>query len=60
MPNSSIFYDGLGEAYFQSGHWDSAIKHYAKSLALDPNNENAIKMIAEANTRRKEINEGGQ
>lgn len=58
MPNNSTLYDGLGEAYFQNGDWGSAIRHYAKSLTLDPNNENALKMIAEANTRRKGVNDG--
>lgn len=45
MPNNSNLYDSLGEAYFVSGDWNNAIKNYAKSLTLNPENKNAVEMI---------------
>ena len=46
MPNSSNLYDSLGEVYFSNKEWDNAIVNYAKSLALNPKNRNAIEMIS--------------
>ena len=41
FPNSSNSYDSLGEAYMKSGQKQLAIDNYKKSLALDPDNDNA-------------------
>ena len=45
FPESSNPYDSLGEAYFLSGNMDLALVNYKKSLALNPNNENAERFI---------------
>ena len=44
-PESSNAYDSLGEAYMINRQKDLAIKNYNKSLELDPDNKNAIKML---------------
>jgi tetratricopeptide (TPR) repeat protein len=44
-PNSADAYDGLGEAYMTAGNKELAIENYKKSLELDPNNDNAKKML---------------
>ncbi|MDQ6829449.1 MAG: hypothetical protein M3081_11335 [Gemmatimonadota bacterium] len=41
-PKSSNAYDSLAEAYAASGDSSRAIANYDKSLALDPNNTNAV------------------
>ncbi|MBK8505875.1 MAG: serine hydrolase [Saprospiraceae bacterium] len=46
-PKSSNTYDSLGEAYLKSGNTDLAIKNYAKSLELNPENETARKVLKE-------------
>jgi cytochrome c-type biogenesis protein CcmH/NrfG len=38
-------YDSLGEAYMVNGDKELAIKNYAKSLELNPNNLGAIEML---------------
>lgn len=45
MPNNSNLYDSLGEAHFVNNDWNNAIKNYAKSLTLNPENKNAVRMI---------------
>ncbi|MEM6264888.1 MAG: tetratricopeptide repeat protein [Bacteroidota bacterium] len=45
MPNNANLYDSLGEAYFQHKDWKNSLKHYRKSLELNPENENAVKMV---------------
>lgn len=45
FPNSSLAYNGLGEAYLKAGKNELAIKSYEKSLQLDPENENAKNML---------------
>jgi tetratricopeptide (TPR) repeat protein len=45
FPNSANTYDSLGEAYMNTGNKELAIENYKKSLELDPNNDNAKKMI---------------
>ena len=44
---SANAYDSLAEAYMKAGNKDLAIKNYEKSLGLNPNNDNAKKMIEE-------------
>lgn len=46
MPNNSDLYDSLGESYFINEEWNNSIINYAKSLALNPENINAITMIS--------------
>lgn len=45
MPNNAKLYENLGEAYYINEDWHNSIKSYAKSLALNPENKNAITMI---------------
>jgi tetratricopeptide (TPR) repeat protein len=54
MPNNSNLYDSLGEAHFTNNDWDNAIKNYTKSLALNPENENATAMILKIKERKKQ------
>jgi tetratricopeptide (TPR) repeat protein len=44
-PESANAYDSLGEAYMKAGNKALAIENYEKSLELDPDNENAKKML---------------
>lgn len=44
-PESSNVYDSLAESYMNIKKFDLAIEFYNKSLELNPNNNNAIKMI---------------
>ncbi|MGD1843084.1 MAG: serine hydrolase [Thermonemataceae bacterium] len=44
-PDSSNAFDSLGEAYFNNEQYDLSKTNYKKSLELDPNNENAEKML---------------
>jgi 3-oxoadipate enol-lactonase len=44
-PKSGNVYDSLGEAYFKDGQKELAIKNYEKSLELNPDNENAKKIL---------------
>ena len=46
-PESANVYDSLGEAYHKNGDKEFAIKNYKKSLALNPENENARKILKE-------------
>ncbi|WP_296700814.1 CocE/NonD family hydrolase [Algoriphagus sp.] len=52
-PNSSNLFDSLAEAYLFVGEKEKAKENFAKSLELDPNNQNAI-------DRLKELNEAGK
>lgn len=44
-PRSANTYDSLAEAYMKYGDKPSAIRNYEKSLQLDPNNSNAVKLL---------------
>jgi hypothetical protein len=44
-PQSSNVYDSLGEAYMDDGDKAQSIANYRKSLQLNPNNGNAVKML---------------
>ncbi|NQZ08805.1 MAG: hypothetical protein HRT35_16740 [Algicola sp.] len=45
FPDSSNAFDSLGEAYLMAGNDKLAKKSYLKSLALDPQNDNAKSML---------------
>lgn len=45
FPSSANLYDSLGEAYMKNGDNEQAIKNYRKSLELNPDNQNAVKML---------------
>jgi CubicO group peptidase (beta-lactamase class C family) len=47
FPKSANAFDSLGEAYMNKGNKNLAIKHYEKSLELNPNNGNAKDMLLE-------------
>ena len=55
MPNDYNLYDSLGEAYFEKGDWNNSIINYAKSLTLNPQNENAITKMLECNENRNKV-----
>ena len=44
-PQSANVYDSLGEAYMNDGQKERAIASYEQSLALNPHNDNAAKML---------------
>ena len=48
-PRSANAYDSLAEAHLKAGNKAEAVKYYKKSLKLNPNNENAKKILAEVN-----------
>jgi tetratricopeptide (TPR) repeat protein len=45
FPQSANAYDSRGEAYMKAGNKELAIADYKKSLELNPNNDNAKKML---------------
>ncbi len=45
FPKSANTYDSLGEAYLTTGDTTLAIENYQKSLALNPENENAEEVL---------------
>jgi cytochrome c-type biogenesis protein CcmH/NrfG len=53
FPNSANAYDSLGEAYMVKGEKAQAIENYKKSLKLDPNNQNAARMIRELKEKKE-------
>lgn len=46
-PTSANAFDSLGEAYLKTGNREQARRHYARSLALNPQNKNARRILAE-------------
>ena len=52
FPKSANVYDSLGEAYRIKGDKAQAIKNYKKSLKLDPNNQNAARLIRELKEKK--------
>lgn len=44
-PQSANAFDSLGEGYFSAQNYVLALESYKKSLALNPENTNAVKMI---------------
>ncbi|MEM0934239.1 MAG: hypothetical protein AAGJ12_17325, partial [Bacteroidota bacterium] len=55
MPNDYDLYDSLGEAYLENKDWNNSIKNYAKSLTLNPENENAIEAILKCQEGRDKL-----
>jgi tetratricopeptide (TPR) repeat protein len=47
FPQSANVWDSLAEGYMKNGQRELAIANYEKSLALNPKNENAKKMLEE-------------
>jgi dienelactone hydrolase len=45
FPDFWLVYDSLGKAYMSDGNKQLAIENFAKSLQLNPNNQNAIEML---------------
>ncbi|MBE0664959.1 MAG: tetratricopeptide repeat protein, partial [Candidatus Aminicenantes bacterium] len=45
FPESANAFDSLAEAYMKNGQKELAVKNYEKTLALDPGNTNAQKML---------------
>jgi len=45
FPESWNAYDSLGEGYMKAGNKEFAIENYEKSIKLNPNNKNAIKIV---------------
>ena len=50
-PKSANVYDSLGEGCMTAGDNKNAIKYYEMSLKLDPNNDNAKKMLEQLNSK---------
>ena len=44
-PNGFNTYDSLAEGYMAQGDREAAIRNYRKSMALNPNNTNAVSML---------------
>jgi CubicO group peptidase (beta-lactamase class C family) len=44
-PDSANAYDSLGEAYLKIGNKELALQNYQKSVSINPNNDNAKKII---------------
>ncbi len=53
FPRSANAYDSLGEAFMKAGNKSLASENYKKSLALNPDNENAKKKLAELQPQEK-------
>jgi len=53
-PNSFNVYDSLGEALMLLGDNIGALNNYKKSIHLNPENKNALKMIEKLKNRKKE------
>jgi predicted alpha/beta superfamily hydrolase len=53
FPKSPNAYDSLGEAYMIKGDKARAIENYKISLKLDPNNQNAVRMIRELKEKKE-------
>jgi tetratricopeptide (TPR) repeat protein len=48
FPESSNAWDSLGEAYFIYKQYDLSMEAMKKSLLYNPNNQNAVKLIKDA------------
>jgi CubicO group peptidase (beta-lactamase class C family) len=45
FPKSFNVWDSLGEAYYNAGNLEEAVKNYEKSLRINPNNEGGKRML---------------
>ncbi len=52
MPNDADLYDSLGEAYFSDENYEEAKKNYKKSLAINPDNENAREYLVKIDSKK--------
>lgn len=48
FPQSAYSYDGLGDIAIAKGDYETAIRHFETSLAIDPENDYAVKGLARA------------
>jgi putative intracellular protease/amidase len=51
-PHSFNVYDSLAEAYMKMEQWSQARKYYQKSIELNPDNTNAVKMLEQMKDNR--------
>ncbi len=51
FPEDAGAYDNLGEVHLKAGRNEEAIASYKKSLALDPENTNAVRMLEKLGAR---------
>mgnify|MGYP003663579770 CR=1 FL=1 len=56
FPTSANPYDSLGEAYLINGNQSLALKNYKKSLALNPDNDNADRVIVSIENENRDRN----
>ena len=54
MPNNADLYYSLGAAYFERAAWHKAIKSYAQSLVLNPENEAAIEKLVACRAKKNQ------
>ena len=54
MPNDANLYDSLGEAYLANKNYNDAIKNYAHSLMLNPDNATAIDELSRIKKEKEE------
>lgn len=54
FPNSANTYDSLGEAYLSNNKVALALKNYERSLELNPENDNAEKVITNINFQNRD------
>lgn len=50
-PDDANAHDSLGEAYAEAGRKNDAVMRYKKSLELNPQNDNAVKMLEKLGAR---------
>lgn len=53
LPTNANLFDSLGEGFFEDENYKEAIENYKKSLALNPQNSNATKMIEKIKEKQK-------
>lgn len=53
FPNSFNLYDSYGEVLLSLGNKDQAVENYKKSIKLNPNNENGIRVLKELGIEMK-------
>lgn len=56
FPDNANLYDSYGEALFVQKDYEAATKNYKKSLALNPENSNATKMLADIKAAQEQAN----